>query len=234
MLRRRYGPDPRLLNVPLKEMPVPHLLHLDSSAGGDASRSRAVTAAFAQAWRSRGADYTIAYRDLHRHALPHLADAELHYAPRLRRADAVLPSDAEALQQELIAELVTADVLLVGAPMYNYSLPSSLKAWLDHIHVLGVTATFDEPTQPMAGHPAIVVASRGAYYGEGSPTPDWDHAVPVLEILLGSALGMIVTVLVVSRTLSDRLAPLRPMADQAARELADATEEAIRLAGELC
>jgi FMN-dependent NADH-azoreductase len=214
-------------------MPMPHLLHLDSSAGGDASRSRAVTAAFAQAWCARGADYTVTYRDLHRDALPHLADGELHYAPRLRRADARPPADAEALQQGLIAELVAADVLLIGAPMYNYSLPSSLKAWLDHIHVLGLTSAFDEPTQPMAGRPAVVVASQGAYYGEGSPTPDWDHAVPVLEIILGSGLGMIVTVLVASRTLSDRLAPLRPMAEQAATELANATQEAMRLAGEL-
>lgn len=212
---------------------MPHLLHIDSSAAGEASRSRAITAAFAQAWRSRGADHTITYRDLHRDPLPHLADAELHYAPRLRRDDAAPPADGEALQQELIAELVAADVLLVGAPMYNYSLPSTLKAWVDNIHVLGVTTSFDEPTKPMAGRPAVVVSSRGGFYGEGSPTPDWDHAVPVLDIVLGSALGMDVTVLTASRTLSDRLEPLRPLADQAAKDLTQATEEAVRLAGTL-
>jgi FMN-dependent NADH-azoreductase len=212
---------------------MPHLLQLDSSAGGDASRSRAVTAAFAAAWRSRGADYTITHRDLHRDPLPHLTDAELHFAPRLRRSDAAPPADAEALQQQLITELCDADVLLVGAPMYNYSLPSTLKAWIDYIHVLGVTTTFDEPTKPMAGRPAVVVSSRGGFYGDGSPTPDWDHAVPVLEIVLGSALGMDVTALKASRTLSDRLEPLRPMADWAAQDLAHATDEAVRLAGVL-
>jgi FMN-dependent NADH-azoreductase len=212
---------------------MPHLLHLDSSAAGDASRSRAVTAAFSAAWRARGADYTSTYRDLHRDPVPHLPDAELHFAPRLRRADAAPPTDAEALQQQLIAELCDADVLLVGAPMYNYSLPSTLKAWVDYIHVLGVTTTFDEPTKPVAGRPAVVVSSRGGFYGDGSPTPDWDHAVPVLDIVLGSALGMDVTVLLASRTLSDRLEPLRPMADWAAKDLARATEEAVRLANKL-
>ncbi len=212
---------------------MPHLLHLDSSAGGDASRSRAITAAFATAWRSRGADYTVTYRDLHRDPLPHLVDAELHFTPRLRRPDADPPADAETLQQQLIAELCDADVLLVGAPMYNYSLPSTLKAWVDYIHVLGVTTTFDEPAQPMAGRPAVVVSSRGGFYGDGSPTPDWDHAVPVLHIVLGSALGMDVTVLLSSRTLSDRLEPLRPMADWAAKDLTRAIENAIALAKEL-
>lgn len=212
---------------------MPRLLHIDSSAAGDASRSRAITAAFAQAWRSCGADHTVTYRDVHRNPLPHLADAELHYAPRLRRDDAAPPAEAEALQQELIAELIAADVLLVGAPMYNYSLPSTLKAWVDNIHVLGVTTTFDQPTKPMAGRPAVVVSSRGGFYGEGSPTPGWDHAVPVLDIVLGSALGMDVTVLTASRTLSDRLEPLRPMADQAAKDFAQATEEAVRLASTL-
>lgn len=212
---------------------MPHLLQLDSSAAGDASRSRVVTAAFATAWSARGNDYTITHRDLHREPLPHLVDAELHYAPRLRRSDATPPESAAALQQELITELCAADVLLVGAPMYNYSLPSTLKAWVDYIHVLGVTTTFDEPAKPMAGRPAVVVSSRGGFYGDGSPTSDWDHAVPVLDIVLGSALGMDVTVLLASRTLSDRLEPLRPMADWAAQDLVRATDEAVRLAGVL-
>jgi FMN-dependent NADH-azoreductase len=212
---------------------MPNLLHLDSSAAGDASRSRAVTAAFAETWRSRGDDFTITYRDLHRHPLPHLADAELHFAPEFRRGDAAPPAEAETLQKAILAELFAADVLLVGAPMYNYSLPSTLKAWVDNIHVLGVTTPVEAQAQSLVGRPAVVVSSRGGFYGEGSPTPDWDHAVPVLEIVLGSALGMDVTVLRASRTLSDRLESLRPMAGEAAQDLARATEEAVRLAGQL-
>lgn len=88
---------------------------------------------------------------------------------------------AEALQQALVDELLAADVVVVGAPMYNYSLPSSLKAWIDHIHIPGVTAPFDGDTQPMAGRPAVVVTSRGGSYDPGTATEGWDHGVPVLE-----------------------------------------------------
>jgi FMN-dependent NADH-azoreductase len=116
---------------------MPHLLHLDSSADVERSRSRAITATFAAAWREHGAGHSVSYRDLHRDPLPHLADAALHWPPRLRPDGAAPPAAAEALQQELIEELTSADVLLVGAPLYNYSLPSSLKAWIDHIHVPG-------------------------------------------------------------------------------------------------
>ena len=147
---------------------VPHLLHLDSAAALKNSRSREITATFADAWRDRGPQYTVTYRDLHRDPLPHLADAVLHWPPQLRpegaaSADPAALAAAEALQDELIGELLSADVLLVGAPLYNYSVPSSLKAWIDHIHIPGRTAPFvDAPTQPLAGRPAVVVSSRGA------------------------------------------------------------------------
>jgi len=103
-------------------------------------------------------------------------------------------------EADLIGELLGADVLLVGAPLYNYSVPSSLKAWIDNVHVPGRTAPFvDAPTQPMAGRPAVIVSSRGASYDAGSPTEGWDHAVPMLELILGTALGMSVEVNIIFR-----------------------------------
>ena len=111
---------------------MPHLLHLDSAASLKNSRSRELTATFADAWRRRGPEYSVTYRDLHREPLPHLADAVLHWPPQLRPAgaasvDAAVLATAEALQDDLIGELLGADVLLVGAPLYNYSVPSSLR-----------------------------------------------------------------------------------------------------------
>ena len=160
---------------------MPHLLQLDSAAALKNSRSREITATFADAWRDQGPQYTVTYRDLHRDPLPHLADAVLHWPSHLRpegaaTADPAALAAAEALQDELIGELLTADVLLVGAPLYNYTVPSSLKAWIDHIHVPGRTAPFaDSATQPLAGRPAVVVSSRGgqcstasARWGSGS------------------------------------------------------------------
>jgi FMN-dependent NADH-azoreductase len=212
---------------------MPHLLHLDSSADAERSRSRAITATFASAWREHGAGYSVSYRDLHRDPLPHLADAALHWPPRLRPDGAAPPAAAEALQRELIDELTSADVLLIGAPLYNYSLPSSLKAWIDHIHVPGVTAPFDVPTQPLAGRPAVIVNSQGASYDAHSPTEGWDHAVPVLELILGTALGMSVEVITTSLTLAETVPALAPQLDRARAELAAASEAAASAARRL-
>lgn len=213
---------------------MPRLLHLDSSADVTSSTSRAVTATFAEAWRARGEGYDVVYRDLHATPPPHLPDAALHWAPRLRLPDTAVDVAAQQLQDELISELVEADALLVGAPMYNWSLPSSLKAWIDHIHVLGVTTPFDKPpTQPLAGRPAVLVVSSGAAYGEGSPTAGWDHATPALELLFGQALGMQVNVITVELTLAERIPAMAPLRDKASAQLAAAHLRAAELGTQL-
>ena len=218
---------------------MPHLLQLDSAAALKNSRSREITATFADAWRDQGRQYTVTYRDLHRDPLPHLADAVLHWPPHLRpegaaTADPAALAAAEARQDELIGELLTADVLLVGAPLYNYTVPSSLKAWIDHVHVPGRTAPFaDSATQPLAGRPAVVVSSRGASYDPGSPTEGWDHAVPVLELILGTALGMNVEVITTSLTLAETVPALAPQLGRSRAELAAAHEAAAAAARRL-
>ena len=212
---------------------MPNLLHLDSSADLTRSRSRAITRTFADAWRGCSAEHKVTYRDLHRDPVPHLADASMHWPPRLRPEDATPPAPAEALQQHLIAELLTADVVLIGAPMYNYSLPSTLKAWIDHIHVPGVTAPFDVDVQPLAGRPAVIVASRGASYDVGTPTAGWDHGVPVLQLILGSALGMSVLLITASLTLAEDVPTLAGEIGRSRRELAEAHEQAATAARRL-
>jgi len=196
---------------------MPRLLHLDSSADLTTSTSRAVTAAFAAAWRALGDDHTMTYRDLHRDPLPHLADAALHWHPATRPDDAV-PADAAALQQELIDELFAADVVLVGSPLYNYSMPSTLKAWVDHVHVPGLTSAAPGEAPPMAGRPAVVVASRGLAYDASSPLAGSDHGTAVLELVLGEALGMDVEVITADLTLA---ASVPALADQAERGRAE-------------
>jgi FMN-dependent NADH-azoreductase len=217
---------------------VPHLLQLDSAAALKNSRSREITATFADAWRDQGPQYTVTHRDLHRDPLPHLADAVLHWPPPLRpegtAADPAALAAAEALQDELLGELLAADVLLVGAPLYNFTVPSSLKAWIDHVHVPGRTASFgDTPTQPLAGRPAVVVASRGGSYDAGSPTEGWDHGVPVLEIVLGACLGMKVEVITTSLTLAETVPALAPQLGRCRAELAAAHEAAAAAARRL-
>ncbi|MCU1422009.1 MAG: FMN-dependent NADH-azoreductase [Microbacteriaceae bacterium] len=212
---------------------MPSLLRLDSSADPIHSHTRALTAAFADAWEAAGPQNVVVARDLHRDPLPHLADAGLHWPERLRPADADVPPAAQALQDALIAELLTADVVLVGAPMYNYSMPSSLKAWIDHIHVPGVTSSFDGDTRPMAGRPAVIVTSRGASYDAGSATAGWDHGVPALELILGASLGMTVTVISTSLTLAQTTTLFADQLDRANSEFAEAQERAAQLGREL-
>jgi FMN-dependent NADH-azoreductase len=212
---------------------MPNLLHLDSSADLARSRSRAVTASFAQAWRAAGAGHTVTYRDLHADPVPHLPDAALHWAPRLRPADAAPPAEAEALQQELLAELLAADAVVIGVPLYNYTVPSALKAWLDHIHVPGTTAPFDTADQPLAGRPAVIVTSRGGSYDPGTPTEGWDHAVPVLQLLLGNALGMKVSLITTSLTLAEDIPALAGEIGRSQAELAQAHADAAAAAAEL-
>ncbi|GAB3406120.1 NAD(P)H-dependent oxidoreductase [Schumannella luteola] len=210
---------------------MPQLLRLDSSADLTGSVSRALSDAFVAAWTSRGDDHTVVVRDLHRDPLPHFGDPDLHWAPELRPADAAPDPAAVALQEELIAELIAADVLLVGAPMYNYSLPSTLKVWIDNIHVPGTTTTFgEEPTQPVAGRPAVIVSSRGAVYDAGTPTAEWDHTVPPLRLVLGDALGMKVDVVTCALTLADTVPALEPLRERAHAERAAAEEQLRELA----
>lgn len=206
---------------------MPQLLHIDSSADLHSSVSRGLTRMFADTWRGLGPVHTVVARDLHRDPLPHLPDAGLHYARRLRTAQETPDAAAEELQDALIAEAIAADVVVIGAPMYNWSLPSTLKAWLDYIHVLGTTVPFDTPGQPLAGTPVVVVSSRGNTYGVDGPNADDDHTVPPLVKTLGASLGMDVTVVTAELTLAGRIAPMAPLAGQAAESLA-AAEAAMR------
>jgi FMN-dependent NADH-azoreductase len=207
---------------------MPHLLHLDSSADLATSRSRALTAAFAEAWTGRGAEFTVTHRDLHRDPLPHFATNEQHWPAADRLPGAQVPAQQDALTAQIHAELLAADVLLVGAPLYNYTVPSTLKVWLDHVHIPGALA--GEGSQPLAGRPAVVVSSRGATYDAGSPTEGWDHGVPVLQIILGASLAMDVHVVQTSATLADRLADLADLRERADAEFAAARESARELA----
>ena len=212
---------------------MPHLLHLDSSADPRTSASRVVTAAFVEAWRARGAGFTVTSRDLQAAPPPHLPDALLHWAPALRSPGEVADPAAEARQRGYLDELLAADVLLVGAPMYNWSLPSTLKAWVDHVHVLGTTVPVGPGTPPLAGRPAVVVSSRGGAYDAASPTAGWDHTVPPLQLVLGQSFGMTVEVVTVQLTLAGRLARLADRRDEAAADAAAARARAVELAGSL-
>jgi FMN-dependent NADH-azoreductase len=184
---------------------VPTLLQLDSSIDPVTSVSRELTARFADVWASGGSDRRVVVHDLVADPIPHLPHESLHWASHLRAVDAPDLPEAQAVQDAVIAELLAADVVVIGAPMYNYSIPSTLKTWIDHVHIPGVLAPFDGSAQPLKGRLAVIVTSRGGVYDAGTTAATQDHTVPPIDLILGDALGMRVATVAVSRTLSRAL-----------------------------
>lgn len=195
--------------------------------------SRPLVAEFSRAWLDAADGRQVRYRDLAADPVPHLTTAGLHYAPAMRRAHEVVDDAAAARQQELIDEVAGAHAVVIGAPMYNWSIPSTLKAWIDHLHVLGTTVPSDGSTGVFHGIPVIVVSPRGLAYDNADPTAAGDYTVPPIEKVLGESMGMKVTSVVVDYTLATRMPPLAEHSGAAHASLAAASAELARLASTL-
>ncbi|MEV5147395.1 NAD(P)H-dependent oxidoreductase [Streptomyces sp. NPDC052727] len=167
---------------------MPTLLHIDSSVfSTEASASRAVAEAFRKHWEEQHPRGTVVYRDLAAEPVPHLT-AEAHLAGFVPPS-AHTPEQAAVFAErvKLIEELEQADAVLIGAPMYNYTIPSTLKAWLDNVILFGRTAG---ETPSAKGTPVTVVASRGGSYAPGTPREGYEYVQNYLTAVLADALGM--------------------------------------------
>ncbi|MDT0455823.1 NAD(P)H-dependent oxidoreductase [Streptomyces sp. DSM 41527] len=180
------------------------LLLIDSSLfpeGGSASRS--VTAAFRKTWEEQHPDGTVIHRDLAADPLPHLDGIGASAGFSDPAGHTPEQQAAFALRVQLIEELEQADAIVIGAPMYNFTIPSTLKAWLDQVIIMGRTAG----EQPSAkGTPVIVVASRGGSYAPGTPREPFEYVQNYLEAVLGGGLGLEVDFIVPELT----MAPTNP------------------------
>lgn len=153
------------------------LLHLDASARRS-SISRRLSRLYAETWRAAHPEAGYVYRDLAARPVPHIGEAwtelcdhilehEITDISRYREAVRTpAQHEAWAVVEPLLDEVVAADVVLIGTPMYNYSIPSSLKAWIDQI-------TF--PKMSLAGRSFVVTGARGGAYGPGTPREPYDH-----------------------------------------------------------
>ena len=206
------------------------LLHLDSSAALVGSVSRRLTTRFAGGWAALG--HATVRRDLFVDQPPHLPSNVLHWAPSLRAAGESVDPAHDRYQEELVGELLAADVVLLGAPMYNWSVPSTLKAWIDWIHVPGMTApaSSDDPA-PLGGKPIVIASGRGLAYGPD--TGNVDHQLAALNQMFAESMQMIVYPVLAELTLADRVAALAPYAARATASLAGAEAEIDRLLTEL-
>ncbi|MER7196594.1 FMN-dependent NADH-azoreductase [Streptomyces sp. CB01635] len=208
------------------------LLQIDSSVlPGEVSLSRSVTAAFRKTWEEQHPEGTVIYRDLAANPVPHItADAWSagYVAPSERTPE---QSAAFAARVKLIEELEEADAVLIGAPMYNFSIPSTLKAWLDSVLLLGRTAG---ETPSAQGTPVVVVASRGGSYAPGTPREGFEFVQNYLEAVLKGTLGLDLDFIVPELTMAPRnaaMADLIPLYEASRkRAFEDATIKAKELA----
>ncbi|MBH5335992.1 NAD(P)H-dependent oxidoreductase [Streptomyces pactum] len=203
---------------------MPTLLHIDSSfAPAELSASRSVTATFREAWEAQHPDGTVIYRDLAAAPVPHLdgAAAAAGFVPPAEHTDE--QRAAFALREELTRELESADVVLIGAPMYNFTIPSTLKAWLDHVIIMGRTSGAEQTTT--SGTPTVVVASRGGGYGPGTPRESFEFVTTYLGKALGS-LGLETEFIVPELTLARSNPAMADLVELADASKAKAHEEA--------
>lgn len=151
------------------------LLAIDSSILTKASISRQLTHSFINQWQRIYPETEVVYRDLHAQAINHLSQKIL--AGEIR--------EETELSTQLISEFLSAEVLVIGAPMYNFTVPSQLKAWIDRIVVAGKTFKYvDGKVQGLAtGKQAYILSSRGGFYNDESMI-SFDHQETYLTSIL--------------------------------------------------
>ncbi|WP_298623381.1 NAD(P)H-dependent oxidoreductase [uncultured Legionella sp.] len=152
------------------------LLALDSSILSKFSVSRQLTHSFVNHWQQMHPDTTVTYRDLHAQPINHLSNSIL--SAGTLDATQIAPSIKEELDlsQQLISEFLSSDVIVIGAPMYNFSISSQLKTWIDRVLVTGKTFKYvDGNVQGLAGGKQVyIISSRGGFYN-AEPMQSLDH-----------------------------------------------------------
>jgi FMN-dependent NADH-azoreductase len=161
------------------------LLHIDSSVLGPHSVSRQISAAIVERLRQASPDLDTVYRDLATTPLSHLSGQHVAAGQGATPDAALLPDIAAG--QAVLAEFLAADIVVIGAPMYNFSIPSQLKAWIDRVIVPGKTFQYGaNGPEGLAGAKRVIIAiSRGGFYGADTPMAAAEHLETYLRALFG-------------------------------------------------
>jgi FMN-dependent NADH-azoreductase len=164
-----------------------NILIVQSSPAGENSQTRKMIDAIKARLNSEYGEVEFTERDLVKSNLPHVQPEDI---TTLFAKDEAFKSPFNVRSMELINELRKADVVVIGMPMYNFSVPSNLKAWIDHIARAGITFTYTAqgPQGALKGKKAILVTSAGGVYSTG-PMQSWDFSEPFVRKLL-SVLGI--------------------------------------------
>lgn len=161
------------------------LLHLDSSILGADSVSRLLSAEIVGHFKSNYSGISIIHRDLAADPALHLSGAHLAVMHGVSSDNEVINADV-VKGNAYLDELFAADILVIGAPMYNLSIPTSLKAWIDRISIAGKTFQYTAtgPEGLLKNKKAIIASARGGVYSAGSPAAAFEHQESYLTGLL--------------------------------------------------
>ena len=163
------------------------LLHVDSSVLGTHSVSRQLTAEVVAEWRKSHPNTTVEYLDL-------AVDAPNHFsadALGIKVGAQANPTEAErrenAVSERLVSQFLGADVIVIGAPLYNFTVPTQLKAWIDRLAQAGRTFTYTDkgPVGLAGGKTVIVVSTRGGVYSTSEAGQAAEHQESYLKVVFG-------------------------------------------------
>jgi FMN-dependent NADH-azoreductase len=159
------------------------LLVVETSPRGEASISRHITRRLVKAWQAAHPGGEVISRDLAETNLPFVTGAWLqaYFTPTPQLTPEM--KGRLNLSDELVTELIAADHIVIATPVYNYNVPASLKAWIDHIVRKGLTLGFDGQGL-LKGKRAILLFASGGVYTEGSPVRDRDIATQYLRLIM--------------------------------------------------
>ncbi|MFZ6644080.1 FMN-dependent NADH-azoreductase [Undibacterium sp. TJN25] len=162
------------------------ILHINSSVRGTGSISRQLTGEFLNRWQATYPADTVTELDLATNPVPHLTEQMMgaFFTPADKRTPE--QTSTVALSDSLVAQLLESDVIVIGAPMYNFSISSSLKAWIDHVARAGLTFKYTDtgPAGLVTGKKVYVFTSRGGVYSEG-PAKVMDFHETYLRAVFG-------------------------------------------------
>jgi len=166
---------------------MPTLLHLDVSPRGDYSISRQLSRVGVAAWKSKNPGGKVIERDLTKTDMTFVDLDWIMGAFSTPDQHTDRHKSALAISDKLIAELLEADEIIIGTPMYNFAVPALLKAWIDHVVRAGKTFQYGAsgPEGLANGRKVVVTVASGGTYEKGSPTESYNHEIPYLRTILG-------------------------------------------------
>ncbi|MFI5446093.1 FMN-dependent NADH-azoreductase [Polaromonas sp. UC242_47] len=163
------------------------LLHIDSSILGGNSVSRQLTAQIVASWRAANPATEVSYLDLAVDTPSHLSAESLGFRAPASAELSDVQKRENAVSEALVSQLLAADVIVVGAPMYNFTIPTQLKAWIDRVAQAGRTFKYTEtgPVGLATGKTVIVASTRGGAYSTSDAGNAMEHQESFLKTVFG-------------------------------------------------